>query len=87
MMRFIGLIPVVIIVAFVLVQVCIPMMLGRKIFPWFREENDLKDELAAIAQQLHEAELKREIKKSKTRLADEIEQLSEPDKDEQKEIK
>ena len=87
MMRFIGLIPVVIIVAFVLVQVCIPMMLGRKIFPWFREENDLKDELAAIAQQLHEAELKREIKNSKTRLADEIEQLSEPDNDEQKEIK
>ena len=87
MMRFIGLIPVVIIVAFVLVQVCIPMMLGRKIFPWFREENDLKDELAAIAQQLHEAELKREIKKSKTRLADEIEQLNEPDNDEQKEIK
>lgn len=87
MMRFIGLIPVVIIVAFVLVQVCIPMMLGRKIFPWFREENDLKDELAAIAQQLHEAELKREVKKSKTRLADEIEQLNEPDNDEQKEIK
>lgn len=87
MMRFIGLIPVVIIVAFVLVQVCIPMVLGRKIFPWFREENDLKDELAAIAQQLHEAELKHEVKKSKTRLADEIEQLNEPDNDEQKEIK
>lgn len=50
-------------------QVCWPLAMGRKIFPFFRREHKLKAELSEVRQEAYEAELEKQVEAERNKLS------------------
>lgn len=51
-----------VLLAFILVQILIPSLFGRPVFPMFRREKQLKEVVSELEQQKHEREIAEKLK-------------------------
>jgi hypothetical protein len=67
-LKFIEFFVVLALVGVALVEVVWPALRGHQLFPSFKKQGKLEDELAAVRQQREEDRIRNQIKKERTRV-------------------